>query len=80
MRPRCTKFQARQHIADINEKLQKLGETRLLSMTGRNGYQGLDISENGTCLRTITCGTPRACLEAAFHYFANVAYNLHFSK
>ena len=75
---RYGKTQAHEDLDKINARLAKLGHNCNFRMSGRYGYQGLDLygimDGETTCLRTIATGTPRECINAAEFYAGEVAY------
>ncbi len=57
----------RNDLKGINELAKERGKHTYLEAQGRNGYTGLDEYSSITqrCIRTIKCGTPKECLNAA---------------
>lgn len=73
---RYTKTVAQEDLIDINNALKAANHPYFLCMSGRNGYQGLDLFSNeSTCIRTIATGTPRECITAAHQYGVGVFHD-----
>lgn len=73
---RYTANVAREELTTVNRNLKLVDPNEYLVIQGRSGYYGLDLySKIGgsdpqdrakdRCVRTLTCGTPRACIDAA---------------
>lgn len=75
---RYTKKIAHEDLKQINATLKSLGHNRYLRMSGRNGYQGLDLfsRDSNICLRTCATGSPRDCIDAANSYLSGVAVDI----
>jgi hypothetical protein len=75
---RITGKAACEELAKINATLQRLDCCTYLRISPRNGYHGLDVYGRDThrCLYTVTCGTPRKCLDEARNYLSAIAVDV----
>ena len=74
---RYTKAEAHECVDNCNKQLERLGSDRRLRMSGRYGYQGLDVfNTDGVCLYTAMTGTPKVCAAAAREFVGAVAYDV----
>lgn len=60
-----TRFTRKDLVESLEGLNAKVTNGRHLEAQGRNGYTGLDEYEGKKCIRTIACGTPKECADAA---------------